>query len=115
MYGGLNSYYGLVYSSIQDIIPPGLRATAMAVYFMAMYLLGASFGPILTGKLSDMMALRAAEAAGSAVITEQARASGLQNAMLLIPVLAVALWLVLWAGSKTIGRDMLTSQPKASA
>src|SRR5258708_6687772 len=56
-YGTLNAYYGLVYSAIQDIVAPAMRGTAMAIYFLAMYLCGASFGPLLTGKLSDWMAL----------------------------------------------------------
>ena len=30
----LLTYYGLVYSTIQDIVPPNLRGTAMAVYFV---------------------------------------------------------------------------------
>ncbi|MDQ6705619.1 MAG: MFS transporter [Acidobacteriota bacterium] len=102
-YGFLNMYYGLVYSSIQDIVPPSLRGTTMAVYFMAMYLCGASFGPLITGKLSDMMARRAA---GSGVVTEAAKAIGLQQAMCIMPVLSVALALVLYAGSRTIVRDM---------
>ena len=63
-YGALNGYYGLVYSSIQDIVAPALRGRAMGVYFMAVYMCGASFGPLLTGNLSDRMARRAAEAAG---------------------------------------------------
>jgi MFS family permease len=104
-YGLLNMYYGLVYSSIQDIVAPALRGTAMAVYFLFMYLLGASFGPYLTGKLSDLMARRAATAAGSPVITEAFKAVGLQQAMFVIPVLSVALGLVLWAGSKTMVND----------
>jgi MFS family permease len=104
-YGLLNMYYGLVYSSIQDIVAPALRGTAMAVYFLFMYLLGASFGPYLTGKLSDMMARRAAMAAGSVKITEAFKAVGLQQAMFVIPVLSVALGLVLWAGSRTMVRD----------
>lgn len=102
-YGFLNMYYGLVYSSIQDIVPPSLRGTTMAVYFMAMYLCGASFGPLITGKLSDLMARRAA---GSGVITEAAKAIGLQQAMCIMPALSVALALVLYAGSRTIVRDM---------
>src|SRR6516164_5365062 len=65
-YGTLNAYYGLVYSAIQDVVAPAMRGTAMAVYFMAMYMCGASFGPLLTGKLSDLMAHRAMEAAGAA-------------------------------------------------
>ncbi len=43
-YGTLNTYYGLVYSSIQDIVAPSQRGATMALYFMAMYICGASFG-----------------------------------------------------------------------
>ncbi len=32
----------------------------MAIYFMAMYMCGASLGPLLTGKLIDVLAHRAA-------------------------------------------------------
>ena len=105
-YGLLNTYYGTVYSAIHDIVVPALRGTAMSVYFMAMYLCGASFGPLLTGRLSDMMARRAATIAGSATITEAARATGLQQAMFVIPVLSVGLAVVLYAGSRTVARDM---------
>lgn len=105
-YATMNSYYGLVYSSIQDIVPPAKRGTAMAIYFMLMYLCGASMGPYLTGHLSDTMARRAANAAGSNVITEVFRAAGLQQAMVIIPVLSTVLAIVLWAGSRTIVRDM---------
>ena len=105
-YGTLCSYYGFVYSSLQDIVAPSLRGTAMAVYFLAMYLCGASFGPVLTGKVSDLMAQRAALAAGSPVVTEVFKAVGLQQAMLIMPVLSVLLALVLWGGSRTIKRDM---------
>jgi predicted MFS family arabinose efflux permease len=104
-YGTLCSYYGFVYSSIQDIVAPTMRGIAMAIYFMAMYLCGASFGPLLTGKVSDMMARRAADAAGSGVITEAFRAVGLQQAMLIMPVLSLLLAVVLFAGSRTIVRD----------
>jgi MFS family permease len=105
-FGTLNAYYGLVYSSIQDIVPPGTVGTAMAIYFMAMYLCGASFGPLLTGKVSDLMAQRAAYTAGSARITEAFKAVGLQQAMLMIPVLSLLLAAVLYCGSRTIIEDM---------
>jgi MFS family permease len=105
-YGTLCSYYGLVYASIQDIIAPSMRGTAMAVYFMAMYLCGASFGPLLTGRISDMMARRMAAAAGSATVTEAFKALGLQQAMLILPVMAVLLAVVLFIGSRTIGKDL---------
>jgi hypothetical protein len=56
--------------------------------------------------LSDHFARLAARAAGSAVLTESARAIGLQHAMLIIPVLSVALSFVLYMGSRTIIRDI---------
>lgn len=105
-YATLCTYYGLVYSAIQDIVAPAMRGTAMAIYFMAMYLLGASFGPILTGRLSDMMARRAADAAGAATVTEAFKAVGLQQAMLIMPALAILLAVVLFMGSRTIVGDI---------
>jgi MFS family permease len=102
-YATLCTYYGLVYSAIQDIVAPAMRGTAMAIYFMAMYLCGASFGPLLTGKLSDMMAHRAA---GSGPLTEAFKAIGLQQAMLVMPALALILSVVLYFGSRTIAQDM---------
>jgi MFS family permease len=105
-YACLNGYYGLVYSSIQDIVAPAQRGTAMAIYFMLMYMCGASLGPLLTGTLSDALARRAAIAAGSGQITETFKAIGLQQAMLIIPLLSIGLAIVLWAGSRTIERDM---------
>jgi MFS family permease len=105
-YGFLNMYYGLVYSSIQDIVAPALRGTVMSIYFCVMYLGGASFGPVITGKLSDHLARSAAHAAGSTQITEVFRATGLQQAMLIIPVLSLGLAIVLWEGSRTIAADI---------
>lgn len=100
-YGLLQMYYGLVYAAIQDMVVPGLRGTAMAVYFMAMYLFGASFGPLLTGRLSDYLARRAAS---GGPITEAARAAGLGQAMYVIPALAVVLAAVLWGAAREATR-----------
>jgi MFS family permease len=105
-YGFLNMYYGLVYSAMHDIVAPAVRATTMAVYFLAMYLCGASFGPLITGRLSDYLARSAAHAAGSAIVGEAYRAIGLHQAMYVIPVMSAALALVLYAGSRTIAADM---------
>ncbi len=113
-YGSLNSYYGLVYSSIQDIVAPAQRGATMALYFMAMYLCGASFGPLLTGRLSDHFARQAADAAGSAAITDAARAIGLQQAILIVPVLSVLLALVLYMGSRTIAGDIARRETAAA-
>ncbi|HEY7785586.1 MAG TPA: MFS transporter, partial [Pyrinomonadaceae bacterium] len=103
-------YYSTVYATIQDVTEPSLRGTAMAIYFFAMYLLGASLGPYGTGLLSDIFTTRAAEAAGVVGATQQAlepfRAEGLHSAMYVIPVLSVLLALVLFMASRTVKRDV---------
>jgi predicted MFS family arabinose efflux permease len=103
-------YYSTVYSTIQDVTEPASRGTAMAVYFLAMYVLGASFGPFGTGLLSDLMTRRAAEMAGVMETTQAAlepfRAAGLHSAMYVIPILGVLLAIVLLFGSLTVRKDI---------
>src|SRR5262249_10164953 len=101
----LYAYYGTVYATIQDIIEPSLRGTAMAIYFCAMYFLGALFGPVATGWISDYFARSAALADGSSTVTELHKAVGLHDAMYIIPVLNVALVVVLFAASRTVKGD----------
>ena len=105
-YAALTSYYGLVYSAIQDIVAPNQRGITMAIYFAAMYLCGASFGPLLTGRVSDLLAHRAAVLAGSPALTESFRAIGLRQAMLIIPIFSLVLAGVLYMGSRTITSDI---------
>jgi len=104
------AYYSTVYSTIQDVIEPSLRGTAMALYFFAMYVLGASLGPYGTGLVSDFYTTRAASAAGATSLTHQAlepfRAAGLHSAMYIIPALGTLLTLVLFAASGTVTKDM---------
>ena len=103
-------YYSTVYSTIQDVIEPSLRGTAMALYFFAMYVLGASLGPYGTGVASDFFTTRAASATGVTNFTQHAlepfRAEGLHSAMYIIPGLGVLLALVLFAASGTVTKDM---------
>jgi MFS family permease len=127
-------YYSGVYATIQDIVEPALRGTAMALYFCAMYLLGAAQGPWATGLTSDYFAQRAlaanengvpavvallggSPAAGSssgppwAAIAvnyqhkQQAIATGLHQAMYLTVVLSGLLVLVLLAAAWTVRSD----------
>jgi MFS family permease len=98
-------YYAPVYATIQDVVEPARRGTAMAVYFFAMYLLGASLGPVGTGWLSDRLAARAAAAHGTAALTEAFRAEGLHQAMYVVPALNAVLALVLLSGSRAAVRD----------
>jgi MFS family permease len=108
------SYYGTVYASIQDIVEPARRGTAMAVYFFAMYLFGAALGPVGTGWISDQFAGRAARAAGvepslsetgRVVVPTEYRAIGLHQAMHVVPLLCAGLVIVLFAASRTVAAD----------
>jgi MFS family permease len=103
-------YYAVVYSAIQDVIEPALRGTAMALYFFAMYVLGASFGTWAVGFASDHYTRAAAAAAGvvlaDAGALEPFRAAGLRAALQLLPLLGILLSVVVWAASRTVGRDM---------
>ena len=96
-------YYASVYATLHDVVAPPMRGTAMALYFFAMYVLGASFGPLATGMLSDHFTRRAA--AGAAVL-EPFRGAGLHSAMYVVPVLSILLALVLFAATRTVARDM---------
>ncbi len=98
-------YYVTVYPAIQDVVEPRLRATAMALYFFAMYVLGGSFGTTILGGLSDYFAHRAMDAAGGGQI-EAFRAAGLHSAFYVVPVVSLILAVVLFAGSRTIEKDM---------
>ena len=96
-------YYASVYATLQDVVAPSLRGTAMALYFFAMYVLGASFGPLATGILSDYFTRRAAN---GATVLEPFRGAGLHSAMYAIPVLSILLAFVLFAATRTLSRDM---------
>jgi MFS family permease len=103
-------YYSTIYSAIQDVIEPSLRGTAMALYFFAMYVLGASLGPLGMGSLSSYFTRQAALAAGVTDTSFQAlrpfAAEGLHSALYVVPVFGVLLGLVLLAASRTVARDM---------
>jgi predicted MFS family arabinose efflux permease len=103
-------YYAIVYSTIQDVMEPKHRGTAMSVYFFAMYLLGGALGPYVVGLLSDHFTQQAARSAGiidlSATALEPFRAAGLHSAMFAIPFLSVLLALVLYAASRTVTKEI---------
>ncbi|HXG90707.1 MAG TPA: MFS transporter [Vicinamibacterales bacterium] len=108
--GVMYAYYATVYSTIQDVVEPALRGTAMSLYFGAMYLAGASLGPLGTGLVSDHFTAEAAARAGvvdqSLAALEPFRGEGLHSAMYVIPALAVLLAIVLFAASRTVTRDV---------
>jgi predicted MFS family arabinose efflux permease len=103
-------YYASVYATLHDVVAPSQRGTAMALYFFAMYVLGASFGPLATGLASDYFTREAARAAGFAGAAGKAlepfRGTGLHSAMYVIPALSVTLAVVLFLAARTVGDDM---------
>lgn len=99
-------YYVTVYPSIHDVVRPALRGTAMAVYFFWMYVLGGAFGTSILGMLSDRFARRAMSVEGATAMTETARATGLHDAFMIVPVIALLLAVVLFAASRAMKRDM---------
>ncbi|MGZ7042295.1 MAG: spinster family MFS transporter [Thermoanaerobaculia bacterium] len=103
-------YYSSVYATIHDVITPSMRGTAMALYFFAMYVMGASLGPLVTGMVSDHFTRQAATAAGATITTSKSlepfRGLGLHTAMYLIPALSIALAAVLFFASRTVAADM---------
>ena len=129
--GVMFAYYSTVYSTIHDVVEPSLRGTAMALYFFAMYVLGASLGPVGTGLASDYFTFQKASAAGAveplpfgAIMAaelrslvgeakgfnlkalEPFRAEGLHTAMYIVPILASILAVVLFAASRTVKKDV---------
>jgi predicted MFS family arabinose efflux permease len=129
--GVMYAYYATVYSTIHDVVEPAMRGTAMALYFCAMYVLGASLGPIGTGLASDYFTFQAASAAGAVAplpfgrlmaaelrslvgdskgfdvrALEPFRAQGLHTAMYIVPALAALLAVVLFAASRTVKGDV---------
>ena len=104
------SYYTSVYPAIQDVIEPRLRATAVAVYFAGMYLLGGAFGPVVVGGLSDALAGSAMAAAGASEMTDAFRAVGLHDAMYLIPVALLVTAVFVFLASRSFAADSLGMQ-----
>ncbi|MGE8499120.1 MAG: spinster family MFS transporter [Pseudomonas sp.] len=112
------NFYTCVYTAIQDVIEPRLRATAMALFFAGLYLLGGGLGPIGVGLLSDHFAQSAMLASGATEMTEAFKAVGLHDAMYLIPVALFMTMLALVMASRCFVADatrMLAGMEQAAA
>ena len=96
----------------EDVIEPSLRATAMALYFAAMYVFGGALGPTVIGQLSDHYANQAAVEDGLDLTSLDAagklpyRAEGLNGAMYALPIASMLLAGSLFAGARTVNRDV---------
>jgi MFS family permease len=101
------NFYTCVYTAIQDVVEPRLRATAMALFFAGLYLLGGGLGPVVVGLLSDHFAHSAMAAAGATQMAEAYKAVGLHDAMYLIPVALFMTLVFLFVASRCFSRDAL--------
>jgi len=104
------NFYTCVYTAIQDVIEPRLRATAMALFFAGLYLLGGGLGPLVVGVLSDYFAQAAMHAAGASQMSEAFKAVGLHNAMYLIPSALFVTMLCLLQAMRSFARDSRAMQ-----
>ena len=99
------NFYTCVYTAIQDVVQPRLRATAMALFFAGLYLLGGGLGPVVVGSLSDHYARLAMAEAGAVEMTEAFKAVGLHDAMGLIPVALLLTLVFLLFAARSFVRD----------
>ncbi len=109
------NFYTCVYTAIQDVVEPRLRATAMALFFAGLYLLGGGLGPVVVGGLSDHFARAAQAAAGAAEMSEAFKAVGLHDALLLIPVALLLTMLALLQASRCFPSDAARMRSKMEA
>ena len=114
-----------IYAAVQNMAPPHMRATAAAGAMLAMTGLGTGTGPLITGAISDSFAAKAFPTALGAfldacpggrapkgVVGELASAcsaassSGLQHAMLVVPIMATAAAVMFYIASRHIRLDL---------
>lgn len=105
--GWLCSYcfYTTAYPAIQDVVEPRLRATAMALFFAGLYLLGGGLGPVVVGLLSDHFAETSRLAAGAEDMQDAFRAAGLHDALYVIPVALLLTTVFLFQASRCFVTD----------
>ncbi|KQQ67985.1 MFS transporter [Pseudomonas sp. Leaf127] len=106
------NFYTCVYPAIQDVVEPRLRATAMALFFAGLYLLGGGLGPVMVGLLSDHFAQQAMLAAGATQMTETFKAVGLHGALYLIPAALLVTLVCLLRATRSFGRDAEAMQAR---
>jgi MFS family permease len=99
------AYYNTTYPALQDVVEPRLRATAIAIYFAGMYVLGGSAGSTVVGDLSDRFAIRAMKEAGMTTLTPEFRAVGLHDAFYLIPVMFFITAVAMFLASRSFKKD----------
>jgi predicted MFS family arabinose efflux permease len=114
-------YIGPVFAVLHNTVEPRMRASAAAVVFMILSLVGYGLGPTLVGFASDRLAAHAASlspgewasacaapqiAPGQANSCRAASASGLRGALMLIVLLYPWAAFHFWRASQALGRQL---------
>lgn len=105
------NFYTCAYPAMQEIVPPNLRATAMAIFFAVLYLFGGAAGPVIVGALSDHAANAAMVQAGATTMTDAFKGIGLREAMIVIPVALTVAGIALVAAMFTFVTDAAQHLP----
>ncbi|WP_448221733.1 spinster family MFS transporter [Gordonia iterans] len=108
------AFYVSVYPAILDVVVPRLRATATALFFAAMYLLGGFAGPVAVGALSDWFAGRAAARTGAAEAAAFA-GDGLNSAMYLVPLTLLLTAVFVYCAARRVGDDAARMRSELAA
>jgi MFS family permease len=98
-------FYISLYPAIQDVVEPRLRATAVGVFFAALYLLGGAFGPLVVGYLSDFFANNVMTTEGITELSDAHRAAGLHGAFILVPISLAVTAVAIFCASRTFPAD----------
>lgn len=101
-----------VYPAVADVGEPRARATAIALLVALQFLLGGASGPVLVGAVSDALAARALAAGADA---GTARAAGLHDALLLVPVSLLPTGITPAVAATTITRDTARMRARPAA
>jgi len=91
-------WYGSVYSTVQSVVAPHRRATAAALLFLILNLIGLGLGPTFLGLCSDFLAKT--EHLGAA--------EGLRWAMIATGCFDVVASACFWMARRTIRQDVVS-------
>lgn len=90
---GMYSTTGPLWATIQTVVPERMRATAISILYLSANLVGAGFGPLAVGALSDLL-------------TPSLGAESLRYALLFVsPGLIWPAWHI-WRSSATVAQDI---------
>jgi len=118
-------WYGPVYASIQGLVKPHTRATAVAVMFFILNLIALGLGPTTIGFFSDLFAAQHFGAASASAFealcppggTEPAclaaQAEGIRLSLLVTAGVVVIGLFCFWMSSRTIRADLARAQAAA--